>query len=515
MSIIEKLIVILDNAKVIGEYKNSDEVKNEILTRIYNLDNTIGYDKLKSHMDKLKIIEYEPKKPDYKAGYAVYQTNNIYINKDASKLSQMEILVHESIHSLQKSLFFQGKNISGFIEGATQSYTNKAFNKHYSSSIGKMKINIPRGVYFLERAIFNSMAIALGDNYAKNFALKGDNTALKTFQELYGKDLYEKMRIFSNKKSKNFDQYETLQNEFLNRVYNRKIHNVKSIDDAKEYFTELRELQNNRIFSGKDTYFENFYKKRYNFITNDLKTKGYDISSLDEFAYREIQLYPVNSQNNKKNMLKSFLLNNAESNSLEQFKRYRYTKDDKILDIITKDGIPFSYGYCDDYSNFKQASFIRKKDDNKQFDTFSSLKVSVHFDDKGKLIMSQAKDINSSLDENLILEETDLMVTPEEWEKKKIELEETKKALENEGILNKIKNSYTHLISILKNKNQKKLPDVAESTPNSYINNSPQSTFSEELRKGVPPLEEQLRVAQNLQKNKKDDIEKYDNAQGR
>ena len=129
--------------------------------------------------------------------------------------------------------------------------------------------------------------------------------------------------------------------------------------------------------------------------------------------------------------------------------------------------------------------------------------------------MSQAKDINSSLDENLILEETDLMVTPEEWEKKKIELEETKKALENEGILNKIKNSYTHLISILKNKNQKKLPDVAESTPNSYINNSPQSTFSEELRKGVPPLEEQLRVAQNLQKNKKDDIEKYDNAQGR
>ncbi len=34
MSIIEKLIVILDNAKVIGEYKNSDEVKNEILTRI-------------------------------------------------------------------------------------------------------------------------------------------------------------------------------------------------------------------------------------------------------------------------------------------------------------------------------------------------------------------------------------------------------------------------------------------------------------------------------------------------
>ena len=164
MSIIEKLIVILDNAKVIGEYKNSDEVKNEILTRIYNLDNTIGYDKLKSHMDKLKIIEYEPKKPDYKAGYAVYGTNNIYINKDASKLSQMEILVHESIHSLQKSLFFQGKNISGFIEGATQSYTNKAFNKHYSSSIGKMKINIPRGVYFLERAIFNSMAIALGDN---------------------------------------------------------------------------------------------------------------------------------------------------------------------------------------------------------------------------------------------------------------------------------------------------------------------------------------------------------------
>lgn len=101
MSIIEKLIVILDNAKVIGEYKNSDEVKNEILTRIYNLDNTIGYDKLKSHMDKLKIIEYEPKKPDYKAGYAVYGTNNIYINKDASKLSQMEILVHESIHSLQ------------------------------------------------------------------------------------------------------------------------------------------------------------------------------------------------------------------------------------------------------------------------------------------------------------------------------------------------------------------------------------------------------------------------------
>ena len=87
--------------------------------------------------------------------------------------------------------------------------------------------------------------------------------------------------------------------------------------------------------------------------------------------------------------------------------------------------------------------------------------------------------------------------------------------MENEGILNKIKNSYTHLISILKNKNQKKLPDVAESTPNSYINNSPQSTFSEELRKGVPPLEEQLRVAQNLQKNKKDDIEKYDNAQGR
>ena len=121
-----------------------------------------------------------------------------------------------------------------------------------------------------------------------------------------------------------------------------------------------------------------------------------------------------------------------------------------------------------------------------------------------KMYFSQSSRVNRTLSEKEI--ERNALLS---------DLEKTKKALENEGILNKIKNSYTHLISILKNKNQKKLPDVAESTPNSYINNSPQSTFSEELRKGVPPLEEQLRVAQNLQKNKKDDIEKYDNAQGR
>lgn len=381
-----------------------------------------------------------------------------------------------------------------------------------------------------ERAVFNSMEIALGGDYMKKFALSGEPSGLKVFQDLYGKQLYEKMRRFTNRTtgrdSKKFIyQYEAIQNEFLHTIYNKKFNSIKNIDDAKKYFSELKQIQNFRVFRKKDKHFEIFYKTRYNAIKKYLSTNGIDTKSLEEFSYKDIEIHPIRTEKSKYSSLNIMLLSKAEFSSLEQFKRFRYIKDDKIMDVVTKNGTPIAYGYCDDFSKFINGRFVKKEGT----DSFKDIKfgLEVCFTSDGKLLMSSANKVNENLDKSLILEECEIDITPKDWENERLKNECSRKQIENKGIFNKINNFYKNLINILRNKDVKRLTsgETSKETRESSLNDSgsmiikpDDNDFNKRLSKGAPSLEEQARLAEkwrrednNNQENEKKEFNNQEN----
>lgn len=287
-------------------------------------------------------------------------TKNIYVSEDAVEYmyetgESDKTVVHEAIHKLQDiSLFYKGKEIRGFIEGATEYYALK------TDTLGKIgaiinentRYNLPLSPYIEHVSIMAQLGIVFGEEMLEDFAFGYNKTLLNEMTSQYGSDFYEKMRRGLNnfiKVEKDSSQLlDELQTLILDRCYQEKYKQIESIDDAIAFFKELKRIDYVRGHIKGNNYFRKFYEQKYSECI--LKFQE-DIDKLKEFEYTEPTFLKVQSWDEIKEDLNNLVLNSVCTSNIlqdnilsrDKYTRYAILKDGRLHHLLLYDGKPISY----------------------------------------------------------------------------------------------------------------------------------------------------------------------------
>lgn len=290
-------------------------------------------------------------------------SNNLYVKDEFIEYmiesgKSSKVVIHEAIHKLQKfSPFYKGKEIRGFLEGATEYYALKTDTLGKRGSImdnGKVRYNIPDSPYIGNVTIMAQLGIAFGEEKLEDFAF-GENTELLDEMRLqYGNKFYETMRKGLNSFVKTVDLSDKaklineLQTLILNECYQCKYDQIKSIDDAITFFTELKSIDDIRQHILGDNYFKDFYEQKYSeCVLRFPEAKD----TLRTFEYKEPTFLKVQSLDEIKESLDNLVLNYVCTSSIleeniaerDRYSRYAVLLDGNLHHLLLRDGKPFSY----------------------------------------------------------------------------------------------------------------------------------------------------------------------------
>lgn len=287
-------------------------------------------------------------------------TKNLYIREDNVEYmyetgESDNTVVHEAIHKLQDiSLLYKGKEIRGFIEGATEYYALKTDTLGKRGAIiidGNTRYNLPLSPYIENVSIMAQLGIVFGEERLEDFAFGDNKTLLKEIKSQYGSDFYEMMRRGLNSliKAENTSQLlDELQTLILDRCYQEKYKQIESIDDAIAFFKELKRIDYVRGHIEGNNYFRKFYEQKYSECT--LKFQE-DIDKLKEFEYKEPTFLKVQSWGEIKEDLHYLVLSSVCTSNIlqdnilgrDKYTRYAVLKDGRLHHLLLRDGKPVSY----------------------------------------------------------------------------------------------------------------------------------------------------------------------------
>lgn len=295
-------------------------------------------------------------------------SNNLYVKDEFIEYmiesgKSSPIVIHEAIHKLQKiPLFYRGKEIRGFMEGATEYYALKTDTLGKRGSImdnGKVRYNIPYSPYVGNVTIMAQLGIAFGEEKLEDFAFGENKELLDEMRLQYGNNFYETMRKGLNSFIKTEDHPDMarlineLQTLILDVCYQRKYDQIKSIDDAIAFFTELKSIDDIRQHILGDNYFKNFYEQKYSeCVLRFPEAKD----TLRTFEYKEPTFLKVQSLDEIKESLDNLVLNCVcTSRVLEEnitaknrYRRYAVLLDGNLHHLLLCDGKPFLYNIANE-----------------------------------------------------------------------------------------------------------------------------------------------------------------------
>lgn len=307
--------------------------------------------------------------------YGIYDpsTNGIFLREEtieSIKESQKVpgTIIHEAIHKLSKlPVIFRGKEIKGFIEGATEYYAYKVKSKlepdvkktGFLLSKGnhgqhEIRFNFPPSPYEEPMSIMAQLEIVLGKEKMEAFALHGNTAILKDIQKQYGKDFYEKMRKATNKLIKDDDGDRLIlkecQDAILDVCYEKKYREIQTFDDAIRFLQELKAIDNVRGHVKGDTSFKEFYNEKY----KEIMQRFNGISDeLEPLAYTEPTFKKLHEWSEIKDDLKNEILersfcyrgDNVKENvaRFKNMKRFAMLKDGVLHHVILDGKKPISY----------------------------------------------------------------------------------------------------------------------------------------------------------------------------
>jgi len=254
-------------------------------------------------------------------------------------------IVHEIIHILQSKISYKGKEIRGFVEGATELMALRATTKERSYHEGEFSANFPGSPYINLVSLMAQFEVMFGKDLLEEFALHKESTLLDKVKEEFGTEVYESLRKDMNANSRNKETQLSVndwQNSLLRIYFDKKIENVNNQEEAEKFLEKLKEMDRVRIRIKGD----NFYQEYYSKTLERLKTR---YPNLDEkqYQYEQYQFHPAIYRDEMiKKMDKHTLfsiplptnIEDFEKLNIEDYKRYRLMLNSNIFELITYKG---------------------------------------------------------------------------------------------------------------------------------------------------------------------------------
>lgn len=293
-------------------------------------------------------------------------------------------IVHEAIHKLQNmQLIYKGKEIRGFIEGATEYYALKTDTMGKRGSVFRndnTRYNLPFSPYIENVSIMAQLGIVFGEEMLEDFTFGKNKNLLTEMQSQYGNDFYEKIRkglnSFCSQKEENTTQHlGKLQKLILDECYQSKYEQIKNIDDAIAFFTELKRIDYVRGHIEGDNYFKEFYEQKYAECTLRFQE---DKDRLKDLEYKEPTFLKVQSWAEIKEDLDSIVLTSVCTSSIlqenmlnrDKYARYAVLVDGKLHHLLFRDGKPVAYNIFSEMDG-SISTIINMNGDSKEFEVNS------------------------------------------------------------------------------------------------------------------------------------------------
>ena len=177
--------------------------------------------------------------------------------------------------------------------------------------------NYPADCYPFAVALLRQMEAIMGrKSYDKHF--ESDREFPEEFTKKYGKDLYTfiyaRMNALEFEKNDEIEAnkefyFSEAQDKLMKEAFRQDYNKMKTIEDAKDILTRLRELEKQRadlyVKEGPGNikpigHYEEFYDSLYKRIGNRLLKLGYSkekiLTELEEFKYEPQEFYPILSE---------------------------------------------------------------------------------------------------------------------------------------------------------------------------------------------------------------------------
>lgn len=191
-----------------------------------------------------------------------------------------------------------------------------------------------------------------------DLVLEGKSNFLKKIENECGKDVLRYMRGRTNRlasvkfsNEKNPDYLKETQNTLLETVFDRKLENIKSEFEAKQFFYELQKIRKFRANIPNDNFYEEYYKKVLEKVEEKLRTEKVEENIIQEIVeqYKEppkIQL--TTKEDAKRDLLKGAsitianeIINNPNTKA-EDFEVFEGEKDGMVYYLLVKDNKPYA-----------------------------------------------------------------------------------------------------------------------------------------------------------------------------
>ena len=437
--------------KIVGKASRNEieELCKKVAKSIAQVNSRMTEEEIYEELVRKSKIVYTEQLPAFSGSQGIAILNTIFIdqstafqiiNNEIDKQQDSEdfhVIVHECIHKLQHSkLTYRGKSVRGFIEGATELMALRAARKERSHYYGDgISTNFPKTAYSNQVSIMAQLEVIFGKEILEDYVFTPQSQdLLDRLRELLGDEQFELLRNDmtqdSKQKETEYDFY-YWQDTLLETYFDAEIGNIHSQEEAEKYLSRLKQMESVRIKIDGDDTFKNYYLDKLNALLKIFP----DLDS-EKYGYEECKFYPELYYEEEIKRLDDDILKHLtphfgtiedfQNINLEDYKRYRLVKDDKIFEVLTRNGEvrlllsidedgEYAFFYTDNNNSLQQASvgaiFEKKIDDT--YNLLAESGVSVRSED-GKILLSVNPPLADSSLENEEMEEIPLNVTKKE-----------------------------------------------------------------------------------------------------
>ena len=481
---------------------------------------TVSEDKTNQVLDSLKMFGASQNFPS--AGLYQPIVHGIFINsamlKNWDDLESKKARFHECIHAhtgrgmaMLEALFLRG-----FLEGQTENLTSEFFGEKYSSLVTsgrgrdrkQIEYNFPTTTGYKDCVcITKQMEAAIGQK-SHDSIVNGNLSFEREFAKKYGilaltylAGKTELMALETNFNLGLNKEYliRSTQNTLLKTVFNRDFKDIKSVEDAREYFEKLREFEKTRARTSsldpktgrkteEDTTYEKYYEKQLQKAKEKLKSLGIPEEQIQD-GLKEYQYQRQDFKDKMNPILRGkidfaeIIVKTTEANQPPNLKDYRLIKVKDPNGVITYTTVKNNVGYemvtaIDVLNNRAKRITFRTDDFQKRWEELEQMG-------------SEVEDITDSLSIEEIMES----IMDEKARLKLVE-EKNNKKQENSLIPSKKANIFKRLFNRIKEAFQKKPIALSPQAHNNGENKKQENKPSWDMRNYS---EEDQKKAKNIE----------------
>lgn len=318
-----KQVLRLNGLKIVGK-ADKDELEillNIIIEDIMSQNSNLLRDDLNNHFKNLKIYFCE-QLPRFSGARGSAIGKKIFINKEILDLinshdlnlvresESYKTIFHEAIHFIQtsslKKRFYNGLDLKGMIEGATEKETIETISKKRSTILTNAKYNFQTDAspYVPYIIIMQQLETLYGRELMQDFTFNLNHSLLDKMKNDLGLDLTRRIiKYCSTSQKRQKESLENLQNEMMHLYFDKRVNQVINIEEAERLLSKLKNLGTKRLKKFDSNEYEKYYKKILSILQS--RIVGFNV---DKHINFEPKFYENSTLEDKKMEIKEMFI---------------------------------------------------------------------------------------------------------------------------------------------------------------------------------------------------------------